>query len=43
MLADMVVLSEDPTAVDPQRIAGIGVLATFVDGQCRYHGGAVAG
>jgi len=43
MLADMVVLSEDPTAVSPQRIAEIGVLATFVDGQCRYDGGAVAG
>ena len=43
MLADMVVLSEDPTAVSPEGIAGIGVLATFVDGQCRYDGGAVAG
>jgi predicted amidohydrolase YtcJ len=43
MLADLVVLSEDPTAVSPQRIAGIEVLATFVDGQCRYDGGAVAG
>jgi len=43
MLADMAVLSEDPTAVSPQSIAGIGVLATFVDGQCRYEsGGAVA-
>jgi predicted amidohydrolase YtcJ len=39
----MVVLSEDPTAVSPERIADIQVLATFVDGQCRYDGGAVAG
>ena len=43
MLADLVVLSEDPTAVSPRRIAEIGVLATFVDGQCRYDGGALAG
>ena len=40
MLADMVVLSEDPTAVRPENIAAIEVLATFVDGQCRYHSGA---
>jgi predicted amidohydrolase YtcJ len=39
MLADMVVLSEDPTAVSPASIAGIGVLATFVDGRCRYDRG----
>jgi predicted amidohydrolase YtcJ len=39
MLADMVVLSEDPTAVSPTSIAGIGVLATFVDGRCRYDRG----
>jgi predicted amidohydrolase YtcJ len=43
LLADMIVLSEDPTAVSPERIADIQVLATFVDGQCRYDGGAVAG
>jgi predicted amidohydrolase YtcJ len=36
MLADLVVLSEDPTAVSPARIAGIEVLATFVDGECRF-------
>jgi predicted amidohydrolase YtcJ len=41
MLADLVVLSEDPTAVSSENIAGIEVLATFVDGQCRYHSGAV--
>ena len=35
-LADLVVLSEDPTAVSPDSIAGISVLATFVDGECRY-------
>jgi predicted amidohydrolase YtcJ len=35
-LADFVVLSEDPTAVSPASIAGISVLATFVDGECRY-------
>jgi len=43
MLADMVVLSEDPTAVSPESIAAIGVLATYVDGQCRHDSGAVAG
>jgi predicted amidohydrolase YtcJ len=41
MLGDLVVLSEDPTAVSPETIAGIEVLATFVDGQCHYHSGAV--
>jgi predicted amidohydrolase YtcJ len=35
-LADLVVLSEDPLAVAPERIADIEVLATFVDGQCRF-------
>jgi predicted amidohydrolase YtcJ len=35
-LADLVVLSEDPTAVSPAGIAGIRVLATFVDGECRF-------
>jgi hypothetical protein len=35
-LADLVVLSEDPTAVSPDRIAGLGVLATLVDGVSRF-------
>jgi predicted amidohydrolase YtcJ len=43
MLADLVVLSEDPTAVSPERIAGLAVLATIVDGQCRYDPGALTG
>ena len=42
-LADLVVLSEDPTAVAPDRIAGLEVLATIVDGQCRYDRGAIDG
>ena len=36
MLADLVVLSEDPTAVSPDRIAGLEVFATIVDGQVGY-------
>jgi predicted amidohydrolase YtcJ len=36
MLADLVVLSEDPTAVSPDRIAGLEVLATMVGGQFAY-------
>ena len=36
MLADLVVLSEDPTAVRPERIAGLEVLATIVGGEIRY-------
>jgi predicted amidohydrolase YtcJ len=36
MLADLVVLSEDPTGVDPSRIASIEVLATYVDGERRW-------
>jgi predicted amidohydrolase YtcJ len=36
MLADLVVLSEDPTAVAPERIAGLEVLATIVGGEIRY-------
>jgi hypothetical protein len=36
MLADLVVLSDDPTAVSPACIGGIEVLATFVDGECRF-------
>jgi predicted amidohydrolase YtcJ len=39
-LADLVVLSEDPTAVASSEISGIEVLATFVDGRCGYAGGA---
>lgn len=42
-LADLVVLSEDPTAIGPDRISGVEVLATFVDGLCRYHAGALDG
>ncbi len=40
MLADLVVLSEDPTAVSPERIAGLEVLATITGGQPRYDAGA---
>ena len=36
MLADLVVLSEDPTAVSPDRIAGLEVLATITGGIPRY-------
>ena len=43
MLADLVVLSEDPAAVSPERIAGLAVLATIVDGRCRYDAGAFDG
>jgi hypothetical protein len=35
-LADLVVLSQDPTAVPAPEIAGISVLATFVGGTCGY-------
>jgi predicted amidohydrolase YtcJ len=35
-LADFAVLSEDPTAVAANRIAGLEVAATFVDGVLRY-------
>jgi predicted amidohydrolase YtcJ len=35
-LADFAVLSEDPTAVAPDRIAGLGVVATFLDGHLRH-------
>jgi hypothetical protein len=35
-LADFAVLSEDPTAVGPDRIAGLEVIATIVDGVLRY-------
>ncbi len=43
MLADLVVLSEDPTAVSPERIADVAVLATIVDGYPRYDAGAFDG
>src|SRR5262249_61570244 len=36
-LADLVVLSQDPTAVSPEEIAGIGVLATYVGGERRFN------
>jgi predicted amidohydrolase YtcJ len=42
-LADLVVLSEDPTAVSGDRIAGLQVLATILDGKCRYDSGALDG
>ena len=42
-LADLVVLSEDPTAVSPDRIAGLQVLATLIGGQCRYDSGVIDG
>src|ERR1700722_12156974 len=35
-LADFAVLSEDPTAVSPDRIAALEVIATIVGGQLRY-------
>ncbi|MGH3187919.1 MAG: hypothetical protein ACRDPY_23735 [Streptosporangiaceae bacterium] len=36
MTADLVVLSDDPTAVSPGSIGGTQVLATFTDGECRF-------
>jgi len=38
-LADFTVVSEDPTAVAADRIAGLEVLATIVGGEIRYGGG----
>jgi predicted amidohydrolase YtcJ len=38
-LADFAVLSEDPIAVGSDRIAGLQVLATIVDGEIRYDTG----
>jgi predicted amidohydrolase YtcJ len=35
-LADLTVLSEDPAAVSPGRIAGLAVIATIVDGEFRF-------
>jgi predicted amidohydrolase YtcJ len=40
-LADLVVLSEDPTAVSPDRIPALQVLATLVNGQCLHQSGAL--
>jgi predicted amidohydrolase YtcJ len=36
LLADLVVLADDPTAVSPAGIAGITVLATITGGRCRF-------
>jgi predicted amidohydrolase YtcJ len=41
-LADFAVLSEDPTAVGEDRIAGLQVAATFVDGVLRYRAPGLA-
>ena len=35
-LADLVVLDDDPTTVDPDRIGGIGVVATVIGGRPAY-------
>jgi predicted amidohydrolase YtcJ len=35
-LADFAVLSEDPTAIDANRLAGLEIAATFVDGVLRH-------
>lgn len=35
-LADLAVLSGDPTAVDPEEIASLQVLATVVGGEVRH-------
>lgn len=40
-LADFTVLSEDPTAVDPSRIAALEVLATITGGEIRHDAGAL--
>jgi predicted amidohydrolase YtcJ len=36
MLADLVVLSANPTRVPPPEISDISVLATYIDGTCRW-------
>ena len=41
-LADLTVLSEDPTAVSPDRIGGLEVVATIVDGELRYAAGLIS-
>ena len=40
-LADFTVLSEDPTAVAADRIAGLDVVATFIDGELAYDAGSL--
>jgi predicted amidohydrolase YtcJ len=35
-LADFVLLTDDVTAVEPERIGDVGVVATFVGGQCTH-------
>lgn len=35
-LADLVVLTDDPTTVDPSHIKDIGVISTFVDSRCMF-------
>jgi hypothetical protein len=42
-LADLTILSEDPTAVSPARIAGLEVVATIVGGELRYAAGVARG
>jgi predicted amidohydrolase YtcJ len=42
-LADLTILSEDPTAVSPARIAGLEVVATIVGGELRYAAGLARG
>ena len=41
-LADLVVLDQDPTAVDPAGIASTRVLATMVGGRFEYDPGGMA-
>ena len=41
LLADLVILSEDPTAVSPDRIADLTVLATLVGGHPSYHNNSI--
>src|SRR5579863_8469570 len=42
-LADLTILSEDPTAVSQDRIAGLEVVATIVGGELRYAAGLARG
>jgi hypothetical protein len=39
-LADFVILSDDPTAIDPKRLYQIGVLVTIKDGAVVYEAGS---
>jgi predicted amidohydrolase YtcJ len=41
--ADLAVLADDPTTVDPAEIASIGVLATVVDGRPAHDPGGLLG